>query len=345
MDSLRWIHANESLEELREIISIQDADMQIDIRSGAALIDNTWSMTVSESVWSENPILEGHYIYSPRTEWGGPVTLVKHETASHRVTVQGPTWRGLLYQRRIYPPAGEGYRVYTNVDANDLIADVVGQSFGSLFAFVTTPVGVNISAQFRYQSFAVGLQTVLADAGLRLDVVYYNEIKAVVLSAEPIGRLANAVEISQDYGIDFTSTIGNVELANHCLALGGGELADRTVLNVYRVGSAYYTEQPPGLADKDIRTVLLDYGNAESESELMKSAIDRLEQTAPKQSISINEINLDINTHLGDQLAVRDRLTGLEALSEVTEKILTVKNGEIKIDTQISVLYITNAGG
>ena len=343
MDSLTWIHANASLDELRDLISIQDADMQIDIKSGAALIDNTWSMTVSESVWAENPILEGHYIYAPRTEWGGPVTLVKHDTTSHLVTVQGPTWRGLLHQRRIYPPAGEGYKVYTNVDANDLIADVVGDSFGTLFGFVTTPAGVNISAQFRYQSFAVGLQTVLADAGLRLSVEYFNEIKAVILGAEPISRLTSAVEISQDYGIDFTSTIGNVELANHCLALGGGELAERTVLNVYRVGNEYYMEQPPGLADKDIRTVLLDYGSAESETELLKSALDRLEATAPKQSIAINENNLDINMHLGDQLNVRDRLTGLVALSEVTEKILTIKDGATKIDTQISVLYITSA--
>ena len=342
MDSLTWIHANSSLEELRDITAIYEADMQVDIKSGANLIDNTWSMTVSEKVWSENPILEGHYVYAPGTEWGGPVTLVKHETASKRVTIQGPTWRGLLYQRRIYPPAGEGYKVYTNVDANDLIGSVIGQSYGPIFIFSGVSAGVNVSAQFRYQSYAVGLQTVLADAGLRLDIVFDNTVPAAKLSAKPINQLEE-VEISQDYGINFTSEIGNVEFANHCLALGSGELAEREVLEVYRVGNNYYTSQPASIPTSAIRTVLLDYGSAESSDELLKSAIDRLEQTAPKQSITISELPLGIDTNLGDQLYVRDRLTGLEALSEVTEKILTIKNGTTKIDTNISVLYITSA--
>lgn len=343
MDGLTWIHANENLEEIREIISIDEADMQTDIKSSAQLIDNTWSMTLSEKVWSEAPILEGHYIYSPGTEWGGPVTLIKHVTGKKLVTVQGPTWRGLLYQRRIYPPAGQGYRVYTNIDANDLIGSVVGQTYGPIFIFSGEESGVNVSAQFRYQSYAVGLQTVLADAGLRLAIRFDNTIPAAMLSAEPVNQLSDAIEISQDYGINFTSEIGNVELANHCLALGGGELADREVLEVYRVGDTYYTERPASLPTDEIRTVLLDYGSAESTAELLKSAIERLQATAPQQSISINELPLDIDMQLGDQLNVRDRLTGLEALSEVTNKILTIKQGRTQIDTQISILTIKSA--
>ena len=343
MDGLTWIHADENLAEIREIISIDEADMQTDIKSSAQLIDNTWSMTLSEKVWSEAPIREGNYIYSPGTEWGGPVTLIKHVTGTKKVTIQGPTWRGLLYQRRIYPPAGQGYRVYTNIDANDLIGSVVGQTYGPIFIFSGEESGVLVSAQFRYQSYAVGLQTVLADAGLRLAIRFDNTIPAAVLSAEPVNQLSDAIEISQDYGINFTSEIGNVELANHCLALGGGELADREVLEVYRVGDTYYTTRPASLPTDAIRTVLLDYGSAESTADLLKSAIERLQATAPKQSISINELPLNIDMQLGDQLNVRDRLTGLEALSEVTNKILTIKQGRTEIDTQISVLTIKSA--
>lgn len=342
MDSLKWIHADNDLAEIRELVMIEEADIQVDIKSSAGLVDNTWSMTLSEKVWAESPIIEGHYVYAPGTEWGGPVTMIKHVTSSKRVTIQGPTWRGLLYQRRIYPPAGEGYRTYTNIDANDLIGSVIGQSFGPIFIFSGVPAGVNISAQFRYQSYAQGLQTVLADAGLRLNIAFDNTIPAAMLSAVPIDQL-DEIEISQDYGIAFTSEIGNVELANHCLALGGGELADREVLEVYRVGNKYYTMRPQTLDTADIRTVLLDFGNAETPDELLKSAIERLEQTAPKQSITISELPTGVEMNLGDQLNVRDRLTGLEALSEVTQKILTIKQGNIKIDTQISVLYIKSA--
>ena len=343
MDGLSWIHANANLQEIRELTFIDEADMQVDIRSAAQLIDNTWSITISEKVYKEAPIQEGHYIYAPGTEWGGPVTLVKHVTGSKRVTLQGPTWRGLLYQRRIYPPAGEGYKVYTNIDANDLIGSVIGQSYGPIFIFDGEECGVTVSAQFRYQSYAEGLQTVLADAGLRLSIVFDNTIPAAFLSAEPVDQLSDDVEISQDYGVQFTSMIGNVELANHCLALGSGELADRTVLEVFRVGDTYYTSRPSSLPTTAIRTVLLDYGSAESTDELLKSAIERLLSTAPKQSISINELNLDVDMQLGDQLNVKDRLTGLTALSEVSQKILSIKNGRTTIDTQISILNITSA--
>ena len=270
--------------------------------------------------------------------------MIKHVTASHQVTVQGPTWRGLLYQRRIYPPAGQGYKVITDEDAEDLIADVVGQSMGTIFAIGGELSGVTVSARYRYQSYAVGLQTVLADNGLRLDIVFDNTSPdpAAILSAKPITTLED-VEISQDYGINFTSLIGNVEYANHCLALGAGELEERTVLEVYRVGNAYYTMRPTTLPIEDLRTVLLDYGAAETADELMKSAIERLEATAPKQSIEINELPLGLEMNLGDQINVRDRLTGLVALSEVTQKILTIKQGVTKIDTEISVLYIKSA--
>ena len=160
------------------------------------------------------------------------------------------------------------------------------------------------------------------------------------MGAEPVTRYANTVEISQDYGINFTSEIGNVELANHCLALGSGELAERMVLNVYRVGDQYYTERPASLAPEDVRTVLLDYGSVENADDLMESALQRLEETAPQQSITIDELGLDVNMKLGDQINVRDRLTGLEALSEVTQKILNIRQGVTTIDTQISVLNI-----
>ena len=344
MDGLRWIHADSDLNELRELTLIDDADMQVDIKPGAALIDNTWSITVSEKVWSEEPIREGHYIYAPGTEWGGPVTVIKHVTASQQVTVQGPTWRGMLYQRRIIPPAGQGYLVITDEDAAYIPGDIIGQSMGEIFAFGGEETGVLVSAKYRYQSYAVGIQTVLADAGFRLDIVFDNatEYPCAILSAKPINTLDD-IEISQDYGINFTSEIGNIELANHCLALGSGELAERTVINLYRVGDVYYTERPAELPVEDVRTVLLDYGSSEDEDELLRAARQRLSETGPKQSIQINELPLDVEMNLGDQINVRDRLTGLVALSEVTQKILTIKQGVTKIDTEISILSVKSA--
>ena len=344
MGGLTWIHADQNLRELRLLELIAAADMQIDISTGADLIDNTWSLTLSEQVWSALPILAGHYIYAPGTEWGGPVTLIRHATKERTVTLQGPTWRGLLHQRRIYPPEGQGYLTFFDIDANELLRRVVGSAFGSLVRVTDQDSGVILSAQYRYQSFARGLQNTLRNYGLRLGVTFDNTLPAVILSAQPINTLAGLVEISQDYGVDFSSQIGNVELANHCLALGGGSLAARTVLNVYRVGEAYYFSRPESLPEADVRTVLLDYPNAEDGNELLRSALDKLQQAAPAQSIDVNELAIQVEAELGDVIPVRDRVTGLTATSEVVNKILTISGGSTAVAMKVGNLSMIEGG-
>lgn len=341
MDGMIWIHADGSLNDLRAITLVTSADMQIDVSSGADLIDNTWSMTLPEKVWEEMPVEEGHYIYAPGTEWGGVVTMIGHNTSDGTITLQGPTWRGLLQQKRIIPPSGEGYATYTNVDANALIRAVVGSSFGSLVTVTSADAGVNVSAAFRYQTYANGLQSALRSVGMRLNVAFDQSIPAVVLSAQPVNDWTDVVEISQDYNVNFVSQIGNVELANHCLALGSGELADRVVLHVWRVGDQAYTTRPSSITDATERTVLLDYPNAEDLDELLKSAIERLQETAPAQSLTVDEMRLDMSAELGDKIPVRDRLTGLSAISEIVSKILTVSDGV----TTISIKVQTSMGG
>lgn len=341
MDDLTtWIHADQNLTELRVLSLIQQADMQNDISQGAGLIDNTWSITIPQRVWEESPILQGHYVYCPGTEWGGPVALVKHQSAAKLITLQGPTWRGLLHQKRIQPPAGAPYFVVDELEANEAIDFVLGGAFGSLFAVSTENTGVYVSASYRYQSMAQGLQNTLRQYGLRLNVVFDNVAGHVLLSAQPAGSLADQVEISQDYGVDFVSSIGNVELANHCLALGSGELAERMVVNVYRTENGYTTTMPSTWTEAQIRTVLLDYPNAETEAELIKSAIERLEAVAQQQGIQVNQITLSVEAQLGDRLAVRDRVTGLEAQAEVTNKILNIAGGRVKVQMNVDTVSL-----
>lgn len=338
MDGITWFHADASLNDLRILDLITSADMQTDIKSNAQLMDNTWSVTLLESVWNEIPINEGHYIYSPGTEWGGVVTMISHNTEDGTITVQGPTWRGLLMQKRIRPASGQGYRTYTNVDANQLIRNVIGSSYGSLITVTSVTAGTNVSASFRYETYAHGLESALRSVGMRLNIAYDQTIPGVMLSAKPVNDWSDTVEISQDYNVNFVSQIGNVELANHCLALGSGELADRTVLDVWRVGNTCYTERPASITDATERTVLLDYPNAEDSTDLLKSAVERLQETAPSQSITVDQLRIDMSAELGDKIPVRDRLTGLTATSEITSKILNITDGITTISVKVSTL-------
>ena len=110
MAKLTFIHANNSFVELRELRNVKSVDIQISQASGADLVDNTFSIVLSEKDWKKNPVLLNHMLYAPGTEWGGVVTNMIHNTKDRTITLQGPTWRGLLYQRRIEPASGNAYR-------------------------------------------------------------------------------------------------------------------------------------------------------------------------------------------------------------------------------------------
>ena len=335
MANLIFIHSTAGNRELREIRTFQSVDIQISQADDAGLIDNTFSITVSEKEWRKAPILEDHLIYSPWTEYGGVVKAITHNTGDHTLTLQGPTWRGLLYQRMIEPPSGASHKVYDNVDALTMVRDVIGDSFGTLFTVESGTFGKLVSARFRYQSFAEGLQSTLRDYKLRLTLKYNNADNTVEVGVENVESQMGRVEISQDYGVPFTSATGNIEAANHCLALGSGELENRMVRNVYRIGNTYYGEKPAALKTEKLRTVILDYPNAESEDDLYKSAIKRLREKAPTNGISVNQGDLGESVEIGDTISIRDRLTGLAGTAEAVGKILTISGGVQKIDMQL----------
>ena len=332
---MTFIHANSQMQEQSVLFDIISADMEIKSSTKADVIDNTWSITISEKSWEADPIVEGDYVYCPGTEWGGPVTLITHSTGDRTLTLQGPTWRGLLYQKRIYPPEGEAYLSVSNMEANNVIRTILGTHFGDLFYVPAISTTSFITDEWRYQSYAAGLHKTMRDNNLRLDLAFDNVNSRVIIQAKRANDMTNDVEISQDYNVDFTSTQGNVEKTNHCLALGAGELEERQVLNVYRVGDQYYTDRPAQLADKDLRTVILDYPNAENEDELLKSALDKLQDGLDTRKIVIDDLNVGTEAELGDLIKVRDRLTGMNARSEIIGKILTIQGGRIKVDIDV----------
>ena len=332
MDGMMFYHATASGEELSALDDIVSLDFENNIKAGATERDNTFSVVLSEPCWADIPILNTDYLYIPGTDWGGIVTDIVHKTAQGTVTVNGMTWRGLLHQMVIEPPEGEAYLTFSNVDANQAIRLAVGNRYSSLISVTSDSAGVNVSGQWRYQTVAVGLNDLFEDNGLRLSIVWDNVSSKMILSAEPVDELTDEVELSQDYGVDFTSENGNQYIFNRCLALGKGELTERTVANVYYYNGSYYTSKPSGWDDDAERTIIYDYPNVESVDDLVKGAKDRLAGYLPKKSIKIDSANIMLDAGLGDIIGARDRLTGMVGQARVVRKILTIKNGTTSIE-------------
>lgn len=332
MDGLMFYHSNANGEELSVIDDIIALDFENNIGVKATEKDNSFSMTMSESYWAKIPVQNGDGIYIPGTEWGGIVSNVEHKTTNGSVTVSGLTWRGILHCIIVEPPSGQSYLVVSNVDANVAIGMAIGSRYTSLIKVSTAVCGVNVSGEWRYRTVADCLNTTLASYGLRLKIVWDNTINKMVLSAEPVDELTDQIELSQDYGVDFTSSDGNSYLRNRCLALGSGTGENRLVRNYYYWDGDVVTTKPSGWDDEEERTILLDYPNAEDENQLYDSARKRLLDYSPKKSIVINQINVDVSTDLGDIIGARDRLTGMVGESRVVKKIMSLKSGTIKID-------------
>lgn len=331
MDNLMLFHANSSGEELEVIDDIVSLDMEINIGRKATEKDNSFSVSVSESSWAKIPITIGDMVYIPGTEWGGVVSSVVHRTASGTVTVSGTTWRGVLFGL-VVEPVGQAYVSFSGLDANRAIDLAIAGRLPDLITVNSASSGVNVSGQWRYRTVADCLHSTFSDYDLRLSVVWDNITGKMILSAEPVDDLTEEIELSQDYGVDFTSEDGSSYMFNRCLALGRGQLEERLVVSVYYMNGTFYTEKPSGWDDSQERTIIYDASNSESVDDLIKGAKDRLSGYIPRKSITINQVTLGLDTQLGDIIGARDRLTGMVGSSKVSKKILTIKNGTPKID-------------
>ena len=332
MDGMMFYHANSLGEEVSVVDSIKSLDFEVNISKTAKVDDNSFQMVINELLWAKSPVVVGDMIYVPQTEWGGLVTQITHKTADSTITIEGITWRGFLYCIPVEPPSGQSYMIFSGIDANAAISLAIGGRYSDLIQVSTETTGVNVSGEWRYRSVADCLNSTLEKYGMRLKIEWDNTIMKMLLSAEPVDELTDEIELSQDYGVDFTSKDGNKVIYNRVLALGKGELLERMVRNVYYDNGSYYTQEPSGWDADQERTLIFDYPNVESENDLIRSATDKLSQYVPMKSISINQVTANIPAELGDIIGARDRLTGMVGTSRVVRKIMKLKDISISIE-------------
>lgn len=317
---MELIHAKANIEEIQSLTEFDQYEAVSGL--GFKYADNDFELQVEEAVWEKKPIIKGHYLYEVGTEWGGMVEDVNHVGTT--IKVGGPTWRGMLARKIISPPSGQAYRTITTMEANLAIATLIGSSFGSLFTVSTANSGITVSGSFRYTNLLAAIHSMLQQYGARLEIIFNGT--QVVLSAVSSVDYTDT-ELSQEYEAPLESSVAYGEAYNHVIALGRGELAEREVVELWRLddGTITTTTQPAGANDKQF---VLDYPNAESLEELTSSATDKLIESSPVESIGINLDEIEIDFKLGDVVGGRDKVTGLTISKPITQKILKIdKNG------------------
>ena len=320
-----FILADKDKKELGQV----ELDMDMDIGG-----TNDYQFSVSLGQW-EDIYSRVAYIYIPDTEYGGPVSTPETVPASNTVRITGDVWRKMLSQKILEPPEGSAYRVVAG-EANAIMKGLVDGMFPGLFAVPETDSGIQITSyQFdRYTDLLTGLIKMLSKFGARLDIKLRQGERhgfTVEVQAVPIVDHSDSLECSEDSRVRFT-TKDYIRGINHLICLGQGELTDRLVVHLYTDadGNIGRTQAFFGM---DERVAVYDYGNAETEAELIKGGTERLESLKDYKEMTMEVA--DVAADIGDIVGGREYTTGFLIRREITQKIIKIERGRIKTQYKV----------
>lgn len=274
----------------------------------------------------------GSIWYVENTEYGGIVDDVKIDTKKNKVYYSGRAFRGILEKKIIEPESGQDYYTVSG-DANRILEQLIEKvGLSDLFIVPTDDAGIKISNnQFeRYTDMYAGVQKMLSSVNAKLVCIATEETK-VQIRANQIEDLSEKYEYSDDYGMQviFEQNRGGV---NHLICLGGGELAERTVVHLYvdNYGNVGDTQYYKGVSEI---TEIYEYGNIESDEELRKQGIQKLNELKNRDSLTAQFDKLDVD--IGDIVGGKNRQTGVTMKEVISSEIVKIKNDRCTVTYKV----------
>lgn len=318
---IELIHADEDFCELCRINEFRQFDAVVSMSEEGS--DSDWMLELPVQVWQKMNVRTGHYIYIPESEWGGPVERVRYSSGDDSVRIYGTCWRGLLARRAVCPPKGETHSIFSECDANDMLRTLLGNWRGGIFCVGEGNSGIMCSGKIRYDTLMGAVYSMLEAAGGRLCVSFSQG--QVNLHAESRRDLREQTELSQEYESSIISEIKSDEY-NHIIALGQGEMLERTVVELWLMPDGTVTDDGEMAAQQldCINSLIYDYSAAEDDSKLTSAAKQKLRSHAGGSSMEITVGEPDLSLELTDTVSVRDNVTGMTAALQVWEKNLSI---------------------
>lgn len=294
----------------------------------------------------------GSLLYVEGTEYGGIVDSIESDTENDEVAYRGRTWHGIIGSKVIFPLLSSdvstssvtvktmdsngslvGKYLVISGDANACIAFILSRiGLSAMFSAAETAAGVNINQyQFsRYTDAYSGLVKMLDSAGLKLHVSFQNGV--VVLSAEAKHDYTQDEEFNSDL-VQF-QMVKRYKTVNHLICLGSGELENRMVVHLYADASGNISQTQTQF-DLNEYVDALDYSNAESEEELIKSGKERLKSLWSTDELSIDFDATEDIYDVGDIVGAMDYVTGITVSATITKKIVTIQSGQTTISYKV----------
>lgn len=305
--------------------------------------ENSFLITCLRSEWEK--IEDGSRIYIPGTEYGGIYRRTESATKLGTIGAGGFTWRGMLQNKIICPPAGADYATDSG-ELNQIIGARVSAAFPGLFVGSSESTGVTVSYQYaRYVTLYDGLKAMLKSVGYKMQISYDQERCAVVIGAVPIVDYSDEIEYSSDMNADY-EMVRDLTGVNHLICLGQGELRNRVVVHLYVDANGNISQRQTFFGADEIAKIY-DYAGA-SRADLIQYGTDQLSQYANETSFKI-ELDSDKDVGIGDIVGGRDYISGIKMTAPITTKVVTWKEGfetiEYKLSDEVNIEELEETAG
>ena len=313
-----------------DLHEIGSAKADIDIEVG------TSEASTNDFEFKRNGLMDitpgGFYI--PGTEIGGKIEYFGDKTDQKATTFKGFSWRGLLSQDIMMPPAGEDYLIVSG-EANSILSSLLSNVLGGFFVVPNTDSGLNIASyQFPlYVNYLDGIEVMLESFDYRL------QIKAQkVASGQPIQVMVEAVAAevvagtyNQDNGIPMSFVVNNMGI-NHLICGGSGELQNRMIRHLYidADGNISQTQYYTGFQE---RTSFYNYSSAESEDDLIDNGTKRLLEIASNKTLKMKAPDNN-NLNVGD-IVQGTFPDGTVIRSPIVQKVFKISGGLLNVEYKI----------
>lgn len=312
----------------KDLKEIGPASLDIDFEVGDISALNDFELISQSS-------LDAYAIYIPDTEWGGIIEYDEGTTDSESLTLKGWTWRGLLSQDIIEPPAGSDYRIVSG-ELNAVIRDILSGVLGGFFTVPDVNSGQTITSyQFKlYTTVLEGLMDMLSEYGYRLKI-YAKKTESggsIQVFCEAVPAVTIEGQYDEDTGLELRFVRSQMGI-NHLVCMGTGQLQNRQRVDLYvqEDGSIGKNQYYTGFLE---RTAYYDYNNAESLEELEESGKKRLRELAGYKKLEITDVEGQ-SLEIGDIVIGRHRTMGITVEKPVIKKILTIQGDKETIEYQV----------
>lgn len=295
--------------------------LDLDISTDIEYVTNDFELQMNipdstdELLYIENEV--STIIYAEGTEYGGEITGYKIDVGEGIIKYTGHTWRGMLAEWIIEPPAGQDYRKVSGNLANSIRT----LPLPSYIEVADTRYTGNQYQFDRYCTTFAGITKLLqaADPDLRIAIEFNQDDGAysgkATLTIVPVRDMTGMVEVSQDYNdkIQLQMTRDG-STPKHLICLGQGELHEREVIHLY-ADDNWNVSRTAIAGAHPVET----YDFSSSENLLADGQKHYKELISNHTQIDVQITDLEVK--LGDIISARNHLIEEDIQAEITKII------------------------